>query len=338
MTIAHVATASIVRGELADAEDLIDTRQRELQRAQREVVEARRAGTAVLSAVEAAMAPMMAELAAARAAFGDDEHLLGLGCLEDESHSGQNPCASLEAEVKHLELDITHYQEQVEHLQIEERKRAHELGLLRSELSDISEQLAYEQQSVRHHQVTQQLGLETGRSNSVGTVGIGRRTMEVKAEKQLREAAEQRTGRLSRHVTRLAGDTAHQQAAIDNLSRKLGRVRHAMDLRDHQLSSAALETSGLQAKLMGAPRDPTASASGGDEPVDTSCSQGCAEGGNDVDTSGGVSADMAERTATEQEAAGADSSALEGKAGRPAEKPRRPRKNKSTGKLPHLSF
>mmetsp|Transcript_54773 Transcript_54773/g.123633 ORF Transcript_54773/g.123633 Transcript_54773/m.123633 type:complete len:291 (-) Transcript_54773:65-937(-) len=290
----------------------------------------------------------MAELAAARCALGDSEELMGLGCLEDEHHSGQDPCTTLEAEVKHLELDITHYQEQVDHLQIEERKRTHELGLLRSELSDISEQLAYEQQTVRHHQVTQQLDLETSSSASLANAGIGRRTMEVKAEKRLREAAEQRTGRLARHVTRLAGDTAHQQAAIDELSRKLGRVRNVLDQRDRQLSSTAHETSELQAKLFGGPRDTSASGIGEEDTAETSYSQGGAEGGNDMDNSGAASMDTAERAGAEQEAANADDSSPAAKAGDAAppgrarglaEKPRRPpRKNKSTGRLPHLSF
>jgi len=272
------------------------------------------------------MAPTMAELAAARKIYGDEEDLAGLGCLEDEGLSGQSPCATLEAEVKHLELDIQHYQEQVEHLQIEERRRTHELGRLRSELSEVSERLAYEQQSVRHHQVCQQLGLETG-GGGVGTAGIGRRTMEVRAEKKMREQSEQRTGRLARHVTRLAGDTAAQQSAIDQLSRRLQRVRGSLGDADRKLATASLASSDLQGRLLG---EPAAAAADAAEPADTSCSQGAETADAKEGTGTGLSAN--------EEASGDSLRASRGKPGRSLERTKRPGKTKSTGKLPQLSF
>jgi len=331
MTIAHVATASAVRGELQDADDLFDSLQRELHRAQKEVTDARRAGAAVLSAVESAMAPMMAQLAAARQACPDEEALADLHDLEDDGHHGKNPSELLEDEVRHLELDITHYQEQVDKLQIEERQRVHELSRLRSELSEVSEQLAYEQHSVRHYQVYQQLGLEPGRAGGVGsgTTGLGKRTLEVRAETKLREFAEQRTGRLLRHVTRLGGDTAAQQSTIDQLSRRLNRVRSTLQEKDRQISAASTAAVDLQARLAKIPQL--------EETGDPSSDQGVEEAGKAETISSAVSADAAEKPSC-TDASGTVSSLQSAKAGRAGGKSKQPRKTKSTGKLPHLSF
>merc|ERR1712217_57413 len=158
---------------------------------------------------------------------------------------------ALEAEIRHLQFDIGHYHDQVERLQIEERQRSHELARLRCELGEASEELTYEQQRVKHYEVCKLLGLDGGGWAGLGPAGIGRRTMEVRAEKELREVAQQRTGRLTRDVSRLASDTSSQQASIEQLSRRLQKLRSSVQDKDRQLQRAASTTSDLHFKLRG---------------------------------------------------------------------------------------
>lgn len=262
MTIAFVATAASVREELAEVEEHGEALQKELQRSQRELMDVRRAGAAVLSAVESAMAPVMAELAALRRGAlaavdqaADEGGTLTVGAAQDAASAEGPPAGTsvpaLEAEIRHLQFDIGHYHDQVERFQVEERQRSHELARLRDEITEASEELSYEQQRVRHYEICKQLGLDGGGWAGLGPAGIGRRTMEVRAEKQLREVAQQRTGRLSRDVSRLASDTAAQQSNIEQLSRRLQRVRSCVQAKDMQLQNASVTTSDLHFKLRG---------------------------------------------------------------------------------------
>merc|ERR1719409_2560127 len=148
--------------------------------------------------------------------------------------------ADVEAEVEHLQLDIAHFQHKAERLQVEERQRSHEISRLCGELSEAYEHLAYEQQCVRHHEVCQQFGIDPsgGGWAGMGPCGIGRRTLEVRAEQKLREHAEQRGGRLARDVTKLASDTSQQQASIAQLGRRLKCVRKSLEDRDKRIANA----------------------------------------------------------------------------------------------------
>lgn len=223
----------------------------EYSRAQREVEDARRAGAAVLSAVEGAMAPLMAELASARLASGEK-----LSQSPRNGEAGSKPGGALqqvEAEIRHLKLDIEHYRGRTERLQVEERKRFHMLSQLRSDLQEASEDLAYEKQRVRHHEVCRQLGLKDGGWVGLGPLGVGKRTLEARAEKKLRESAEERAARLTRDVSRLAGDTAEQQTTIEQLSRRLDKCRAVAREREHRLGKAAKQTEELHARLRGSP-------------------------------------------------------------------------------------
>ncbi|CAE8632088.1 unnamed protein product [Polarella glacialis] len=230
--------------------------QRELSRSQRELGEARRAGGALLAAVEAAMAPLMAELATARRSCHEhlpDEPTIG----SDEVGRLGSSFSGPEAEIRHLGLDIVHFQSRAERLQLEDQSRCHELARLRKELQEAAEELSYEQQRVRHHEVCRQLGLQDGGWVGLGPLGVGKRTLEARAEKKMRESAEQRSGRLVRDVTKLAGDTAEQQATIEQLSRQLDRVRQLAREKERRLTGSASQTAELHAKLRGtAPAGP----------------------------------------------------------------------------------
>lgn len=261
MTVAHVATAATLRAALADADANAEALRAEVDRAQGEVTEVTRAGAAVLAALEAAMVPLMAELALTRQACKEYCVEQGMPFVtspepameaskEKEGKDSSNTIPVMEAEHKHLLLDIDHFQHKAERLQIEERQRSHEISRLCGELCEAGEHLSYEQQCVKHHEVCRQFGIEVNSGwAGMGPCGIGRRTLEVRAEKKLRECAEQRGGRLARDVTKLASDTTQQQASIAQLGRRLKSVRQALSERDKRLRHNQKHTALLHTKL-----------------------------------------------------------------------------------------
>merc|ERR1719198_758789 len=85
--------------------------------------------------------------------------------------------------------------------------------------------------------------------------------MEVRAEKRLRETAEQRAGRLSQNVSKLVGSTSAQQSTIGQLSKRLQRVRDAIQQKEQQCADAALKNNDLKLKL----KKPLKGLSSGDE-------------------------------------------------------------------------
>eukprot|EP00435_Cladocopium_sp_Y103_P071215 s36_g37.t1 len=99
--------------------------------------------------------------------------------------------------------------------------------------------------------VCRQLGLPGSAWVGLGPPGMGKRTLQVRAEKRLRESAEERSARLLREVAGLAGDTAEHQATIESLSRRLDKVRSLIRDKETRLSSAAQQTTQLQARLKG---------------------------------------------------------------------------------------
>eukprot|EP00930_Biecheleria_cincta_P068825 TRINITY_DN56651_c0_g1_i1.p1 TRINITY_DN56651_c0_g1~~TRINITY_DN56651_c0_g1_i1.p1 ORF type:complete len:278 (-),score=65.13 TRINITY_DN56651_c0_g1_i1:97-930(-) len=238
-----------MRAELREIEIESKRMQDELQRTQKQLDDSRRAGSAVLAAVEGAMAPLMAELAMERQRV---DHIVPSSPRSDGTAAKGD---ALEVEIQHLKLDIEHYQGLTEQLQIEERKRLHMLEGLRSSLEEASEDLAYEKQRVRHHEVCRQLGLPDGGWVGLGPLGVGKRTLEARAEKKLRESAEERSARLAREVTRLAGDSTEAQITIEQLSRRLDKIRAMARTKDRRLASAAAQTSELHARLRGSPSE-----------------------------------------------------------------------------------
>merc|ERR1712139_153197 len=127
-------------------------------------------------------------------------------------------------------------------MQVEERQRSHEISRICGELSEAYEHLAYEQQ----------YGVDPSGGAGwagMGPCGIGRRTLEVRAEQKLRECAEQRGGRLARDVTKLSSDTSQQQASIAQLGARLMRAKKAHAERDRRLLHNHKLAKVLQAKL-----------------------------------------------------------------------------------------
>lgn len=251
-----------LRRDLANMEAAAEDLRSQVAKTQHETAEVVRSGSAVLAALEAAMIPLMAELALIRQACKEycteqgepfilSKPPVDTAEADGNGSSSSQTVASLEAEIQHLKLDISHYQHKAEHLQADERQRSHEISRICGELSEAYEHLAYEQQCVRHHEVCQQFGIDPsgGGWAGMGPCGIGRRTLEVRAEQKLREHAEQRAGRLARDVSKLAGDTSQQQAAIAQLGARLQRAKKAHVDRDRRLQHIQKQTKMLNTKL-----------------------------------------------------------------------------------------
>lgn len=260
--MAHVASASSLRGELQEAEAAVLKLESALEKAQKQAAEAQVAGTALLAATRAAMAPLMAELTRARMESalplpavevpwtGEDGRI-----VEEEPRSPDDPfgCAVLEEEIRHLRLDIEHFQGKTERLQLEERRRAYELRRLERELEEAGADLTYEHQRARHNEVCNQLALPDGGWVGHSSPGLGRRTLEARAEQTLRESAEHRSTRLTGEVTQLASEMGQQQTTIQQLSKRLDKVRQLVQEKERRLIWASTHVADLHAKLSGAP-------------------------------------------------------------------------------------
>lgn len=251
MMLTHVPTVTSVRSELAEAENEEQALKEELQKAHLETAQAQSAGSALLSAVEAAMAPVMRELAAKRRELGSVD--IAMAFSEDAAGDDGNPAAAtlstllgssaanLEVEIKHLQLDISHFQEHAERLQAEERQRSHKLKRLREELRDAADDFSYERQRASRY---------AGRDHPAFEERHGRR-LEIHAETSLRESAEQRSSKLARDITKLSMDTCAQQTTIEQLGRRLEHVRKTVGDKDSRLAEAARATSLLHKKIRG---------------------------------------------------------------------------------------
>lgn len=239
MTLAHVATVSNVRQELSEAEALEQELKEQVAAMEEEAAQAHSAGAAVLAALQNAMAPLMAELAVAQRD--------GLG---DEENAEVGTCEEMESEIRHTRLDISHYNQKIQRLQVDDDRRAIELARLTREASDAVAALRYEQVRARHHDAGQRLGVDTLGESWAGLAptGVGRRTMEVRAERRLREMAEVRAGRLSRDVMKLSSEAAVHQAHIADLSKRLTRTRSLVIDREQQLVEAAKARAKLEVK------------------------------------------------------------------------------------------
>merc|ERR1712110_81627 len=101
-----------------------------------------------------------------------------------------------------LRNGISANQRKVNELQNGSRKRAAELRKTRADLANTKETLEYETQRVKHHDLSRQMGFDKHSEAwaGLGTTGVGMRTLEVRAEKRLREMAEMRAGKLQRDV------------------------------------------------------------------------------------------------------------------------------------------
>lgn len=249
-SVPDATNVSQANGELADLDAQLRTLRDQLVQAQREARQAHDAGSSILGALESDMAPLRAEISSASNATGS------FGAVLDGKDI-KVAISEAESEVEHLKLDIEHYREQVHNMQVEERQRVHELNRLKSEVSAATDCLTYEKRRLRHLELCRHLNGQEGAHplqdaswGGLGQSGIGKRTLEVRAEQRLRETAEQRAGRLSRDVTKLAGDTTQQQAAIARLSQRLSRVRNSLYEKDDQIAGAAKQTAELHSRII----------------------------------------------------------------------------------------
>eukprot|EP00435_Cladocopium_sp_Y103_P034696 s3520_g9.t1 len=149
--------AEALRQQLAEAEEEYQEIHQELAHSQLELQEARRCGGQLLSAAEAALAPLMLELARAREAT---DLLLPPVLAQDEVKETSTTAPSLssreaiEAEIKHLKLDIDHFKNVAARLQTEDTQRYYVMNSLRNELTEATEELGYQRDRARHHEVS----------------------------------------------------------------------------------------------------------------------------------------------------------------------------------------
>mmetsp|Transcript_6162 Transcript_6162/g.10715 ORF Transcript_6162/g.10715 Transcript_6162/m.10715 type:complete len:296 (-) Transcript_6162:79-966(-) len=264
----HVPTEQSAGDALAQTEAELESLRHEVEKAREEAAETHRVGAAVLDAMEAAMGPLMARLAVARQNCADLDvdsiPAVGLDHRGMAEPGQKESPVEMEAEIQHLEQDIDHFQVQVERLHVEETQRTHEIRRLKTVIAEAQENLAYEQQRVRHFEVVQQTGAHgIAGWAGMGPAGVGRRTMQVRAEKKLRECAEQRGSRLVRNVSELAADTAAQQSAIALLTKKLNVARAQAQQRGSDLAKATLHSEELRLKLNGKASENSSSNSSG---------------------------------------------------------------------------
>lgn len=246
--------------ELRQLEEQYMALQQELEQLRSEVQEARLAGNAVLTAAEAVMAPLMAELAGAQRTCVENGQLAQASASEvalASSDGGGDALpldASPEAEVQHLRVELQCCQERVERLEVEQSRRLHDAKRMQSELAEVAEALSYEKRRARHYEACK-LANDSGepRNGPKAIKGLGLRTMEARGEQELRECAEQRTGKLAREVVRLAGNLAEQQALVEKLTKELGKARQRGQSKDRQLEKAAKQTQTLRTKLAHGP-------------------------------------------------------------------------------------
>lgn len=272
MTIAHVATAATLRAELAQAESQVVALRDELAEMEELQGQAHQAGVAVLGALEVAMTPLMVELAEARNACGCPDpgpssasrRLASLKVKPDVANiafaglgAGVEDARKASAdEIRRRQSDIDGYRQQVEQMQAEDRERSSDISRLVGELSDAMEHLTYEQQRARHLEVCEDLG-PAGQEGwaGMGPMGLGRRTLQARAEARLRETAEQRGCRLGRDVSRLASDVATQQATIKQLTKRLVRLQKKSSQKEKKLKTVGARAFELQSKMKSADED-----------------------------------------------------------------------------------
>eukprot|EP00913_Durusdinium_trenchii_P007026 g6609.t1 len=184
-------TEEELREQLADVEAQYHEVHQKLTTSQLQLQEARRCGGLLLSAAEAALAPLMLELARAREAT---DLLLPPNLAKDEVQEPpevehMSSREAIETEIRHLKLDIDHFKNLAARLQTEDMcatrfhrmqrrtcawqvaedpqgpsprtlsadlqdaQRFYILQALRNELQEATEELGYQRDRARHHEV-----------------------------------------------------------------------------------------------------------------------------------------------------------------------------------------
>jgi hypothetical protein len=121
---------------------------------------------------------------------------------------------------------------------------------MKSAMSDLKDQLDYTRQLVKHHEVEQQLHTElTDTWGGENPCGIGKRTLELRAEQKLRQHVEKRNNKLTDQIQKLTAVIASQQLAIQRLEKKMMNGQKKLLHKDQQLLHVTERASQLQGYL-----------------------------------------------------------------------------------------
>merc|ERR1719160_1913649 len=157
---------------------------------------------------------------------------------------------SLQQEARHLRLDLSHYQQKVEAMQVQQQHSEQENTRMKTVMSDLKDQLDYTRQLVKHHEVEQQLQTElTDTWGGENPCGIGKRTLELRAEQKLRQQVEKRNNKLTDQIQKLTAVIASQQLAIQRLEKKLMSGQKKILHKDQQLLHVTERAAQLQGYL-----------------------------------------------------------------------------------------
>jgi len=245
----------------------------QLEAAKSDAFHAHRAGVAALNAAQVQMQRLQADLARAQGredgmpttlstGFSDGPHQIGqpsmsgfwstvsssFGPVKTFADDAQQ--RGLQQEARHLRLDLSHYQHKVETMQAQQQHSEQESTRMKSVMSDLKDQLDYTRQLVKHHEVEQQLQHElTDTWGGENPCGIGKRTLELRAEQKLREHVEKRNNKLTDQIQKLTGCIANQQLAIQRLEKKVMNGQKKLLQKDQQLAHVTERASQLQGYL-----------------------------------------------------------------------------------------
>merc|ERR1719230_505356 len=121
---------------------------------------------------------------------------------------------------------------------------------MKSVISDLKDQLDYTRQLVKHHEVEQQLQNELNDTwGGENPCGIGKKTLELRAEQKLREHMEKRNNKLTDQIQKLTNCIANQQLAIQRLEKKVMNGQKKLLQKDQQLAHVTERATQLQSYL-----------------------------------------------------------------------------------------
>lgn len=244
----------------------------QLEAARSEASHAHRAGVAALNAAQVQMQRLQSDLARAQGREGVDggppmntgfssdgptgqpttsgfwSTVSSLGAAKGFEQEAQQ--RSLQQEARHLRLDLSHYQQKVEAMQVQQQHSEQENTRMKTVMSDLKDQLDYTRQLVKHHEVEQQLQHELNDTwGGDNPCGIGKRTLELRAEQKLREHMEKRNNKLTDQIGKLTSCIANQQLAIQRLEKKVMNGQKKLLQKDQQLAHVTERATQLQGYL-----------------------------------------------------------------------------------------
>jgi chromosome segregation ATPase len=249
-----------------------DELKEQLEAAKGEASHAHRAGVAALSAAQVQMQRLQADLAKAQGRDGVDgpptlstgfssdgqpgqptasgfwSTVSSFGAAKSFADEAQQRC--LQQEARHLRLDLRHYQQKVEAMQVQQQHSEQENTRMRSTIGDLKDSLDYTRQLVKHHEVEQQLQQELNDTwGGENPCGIGKKTLELRAEQKLREHMEKRNNKLTDQIQKLTSCIANQQLAIQRLEKKVMQGQKKLLQKDQQLVHVTERAAQLQGYL-----------------------------------------------------------------------------------------